>query len=113
MSKRRKKNSVNPAKAAQEREEAGRAYEEFMAFMKQTAEDGMDKVLEDLQNEGASDASVEQLIRMMRCRVAYEALEAGDVDGFERITAPIADALDVMGLFDKAEELGMEGRDDA
>jgi hypothetical protein len=108
MSKRRKTTRGNPAKADQIRIEAQGAWDDFMEFMRDSVESGMDKARKELLEAGASEEQIDRLMRVHRCRIAYEALEAGDVHGFERITAPVANEIEIQQLIGKANELGMD-----
>lgn len=107
MSKRRKKTRGNPAKDEQLRRQAVTTSREFLDFMRDSAEDGIDGAREALLEAGATDEQIDRLMRVHRCRIAYEALEIGDIDTFERVLAPVTNELEVRALIDKANDLGM------
>lgn len=107
MSKRRKKTRGNPAKHRPNRIPVPGAYDEFLGFMRTTAENGIDDARQSLLDAGATDEQIDRLMRVHRCRIAYEALEIGDVDLFEWLVAPVANELEMRQLIEKAEDLGM------
>lgn len=107
MSKKRKKNSVNPARAALRREQARQDWQELLGFMGVTAEQGLEECRKDLLGSGATEEQIDQLMRLHRCRMAYEALEAGDVEAWDRLMAPLGNEQEVRQMIDKGNELGI------
>lgn len=111
MSKRRKKTRGNPAKADQSRIQVLGDYGGFLPYMRQVAEDGIDDARQNLLKAGATEDQIDTLMRVHRCRIAYEALEVGDFDTFERVVAPIQNEIEIRQFISRAEELGMPPAD--
>lgn len=109
MSKRRKKTRGNPAKQDAVRLAAASAYDELTMFMRQMGEEAMEKARGAVLARGATEAEIDELLRQARLRIAYEALEVGQMGVFEWVIAPVVNEFELMEkFFAKAEELGME-----
>jgi hypothetical protein len=106
VSRKRKKPSRNPAKIAQVREAAESAMGEFTHAMRSLGEDALERARQAVLDAGATEEQVDQLMRMARARIAWEALEIGQVQVFEWVMAPVANELELLDqLYDKAVEL--------
>jgi D-mannonate dehydratase len=96
VSRKRKKNSTNPAKTGRFLGPNARAeWEEFTSGLRDITEKAMDESRQALLDLGASEEQIDTLLRVQRCRIGYEALEIGQVEVFNWVVAPVSNEIDI------------------
>lgn len=95
MSRKRKKNSGNPARRGPIPASMKAEWLEYVGGLKDLAEAAMDKARRELLEAGATENQIDMLMRTHRCRIGYEALEIGQVEVFDWVVAPVANEIDI------------------
>jgi len=111
MSKRRKTTRGNPARRDRVNKARASAYGELTQYMRTIGSEALDTARQEVIDAGASEFQADKLMRLMRLRIAWEALEAGAPQVFEWVMEPVADEADILGIMgllgDKTDEIGM------
>ena len=115
MSRKRKVTRGNPQRQDRINKARQDAYSEFANHMRTIGSEALDKARQEVIDAGPSEFQADKLMRMMRMRIAWEALEAGAPQVFEWVMEPVVDEMDIMGIMhqlaDKTDEIGEPWRD--